>query len=56
MVVEAGLSLLFSAEAVNTTCYTQNRFIIVKHHGKTDYELLKGRKADISYFHVFVTS
>ncbi|XP_023730984.1 uncharacterized protein LOC111878708 [Lactuca sativa] len=53
MVVEVGLPLSFWDEAVNITCYTQNRSIIVKCHGKTTYELLKGRKPDISYFHVF---
>nr|KAJ0186693.1 hypothetical protein LSAT_V11C900480380 [Lactuca sativa] len=41
------------AEVVNTLCYTQNSSIIVKRHGKTACELLKGRKLDISYFHVF---
>ena len=53
MVVDAGLPLSFWAEAVNTACYTQNRSIIVKRHGKTSYEMLKGRRPDISYFHVF---
>lgn len=49
MVVEVGLPLLFQAGAVNTTYYTQNRYIIIKRHGKTAYELLKERKLDISY-------
>ncbi|KAL4590852.1 hypothetical protein LXL04_003796 [Taraxacum kok-saghyz] len=53
MVVDAGLPLSFWAEAVNTACYTQNRSIIVKLHGKTSYEMLKGRRPDISYIHVF---
>ena len=44
MVVDAGLPLSFWAEAVNTACYTQNRSIIVKRHGKTSYEMLKGRR------------
>ncbi|GJX38020.1 retrovirus-related pol polyprotein from transposon TNT 1-94 [Tanacetum coccineum] len=42
-----------SAEAVATTCYTQNRSIIRRHHGKTPYELLHDRKPDLSYLHVF---
>nr|KAJ0214070.1 hypothetical protein LSAT_V11C400201610 [Lactuca sativa] len=50
--VEVGLPLSFWAEAVNTTCYTQNCSIIIKRHGKTAYEMLKGRKPDISYFPV----
>ncbi|KAI3752823.1 hypothetical protein L2E82_24860 [Cichorium intybus] len=53
MVVDVGLPLSFWAEAVNTTCYTQNRSIIVKRHGKIKYEVLKGRSPDISYFHAF---
>ncbi|KAL4573803.1 hypothetical protein LXL04_020621 [Taraxacum kok-saghyz] len=53
MLVEAGLPLSIWAEAVNTACYTQNRSIIVKRHGKTAYEMLKGRSPDVSYFHVF---
>nr|KAJ0215891.1 hypothetical protein LSAT_V11C300135760 [Lactuca sativa] len=53
MVVEAGLPLFFWAEAVNSTCYTPNRSIIIKRHRKTTIELHKGRKLDISYFHVF---
>ena len=53
MMVEAGLPLSFWAEAVNTACYTQNRSILVKRHGKTAYEILKGRTPDVSYFHVF---
>ncbi|GJR18034.1 retrovirus-related pol polyprotein from transposon TNT 1-94 [Tanacetum coccineum] len=43
----------FWGEAVNTACYTQNRSIIVKRHGKTAYDVFKGRSPDISYFNVF---
>ncbi|GJS94422.1 retrovirus-related pol polyprotein from transposon TNT 1-94 [Tanacetum coccineum] len=43
----------FWGEAVNTACYTQNRSIIVKRHGKTSYDVFRGRSPDISYFHVF---
>ncbi|GJT15636.1 putative reverse transcriptase domain-containing protein [Tanacetum coccineum] len=42
-----------NGEAVNTACYTQNRSIIVKIHGKTSYDVFRGRSPDISYFHVF---
>lgn len=47
------LSKHFWTEAVKTTCYTQNRSIIVKRHNKTPYEIFKGMIPDISYFHVF---
>jgi len=43
----------FLAEAVNTTCYVQNRIYIRPIFEKTTYELFKGRKPNISYFHQF---
>nr|KAJ0223843.1 hypothetical protein LSAT_V11C200065320 [Lactuca sativa] len=51
--IHAGLPMSFWAEAVNTTCYTQNRSLIHRIHKKTPYEMLKGRKPDVSFFHVF---
>ncbi|GKC77513.1 retrovirus-related pol polyprotein from transposon TNT 1-94, partial [Tanacetum coccineum] len=47
------LSKHFWTGAVRTTCYTQNRSIIVKRHDKTSYEIFMERIPDISYFHVF---
>ncbi|GKE09665.1 retrovirus-related pol polyprotein from transposon TNT 1-94 [Tanacetum coccineum] len=41
------------AKAVATTCYIQNRSLIRKRHYKTPFELLHGRKPDLSYLHVF---
>ncbi|GJS89846.1 retrovirus-related pol polyprotein from transposon TNT 1-94 [Tanacetum coccineum] len=41
------------AEAVTTTCYTQNRSLIRKRHNKTPYELFHDRKPDLKYFHIF---
>nr|GFA80737.1 retrovirus-related Pol polyprotein from transposon TNT 1-94 [Tanacetum cinerariifolium] len=41
------------AEAVATTCFTQNRSIIRLRHGKSPYELLHGKLLDLSFFHVF---
>ncbi|GJU15543.1 retrovirus-related pol polyprotein from transposon TNT 1-94 [Tanacetum coccineum] len=40
-------------EAVATTCYTQNRSIIRRLHGKTPYELLHDKLPDLSFFYVF---
>ncbi|GJR91738.1 retrovirus-related pol polyprotein from transposon TNT 1-94 [Tanacetum coccineum] len=59
--IEAAMTMLnsikllkqFWGEAVNTAYYTQNRSIIVKRHGKTSYDVFRGRSPDISYFHVF---
>nr|GEV54142.1 retrovirus-related Pol polyprotein from transposon TNT 1-94 [Tanacetum cinerariifolium] len=41
------------AEAIVTACYTQNRSIIHHRFNKTPYELINGRKSDISFLHVF---
>ncbi|KAJ9542364.1 hypothetical protein OSB04_028870 [Centaurea solstitialis] len=53
MLIEARLSIQFMAEAINTTCYTQNRSLIVRRFKKTAYELFRGRKPNIEYFHIF---
>ncbi|GKG13579.1 hypothetical protein Tco_0350539, partial [Tanacetum coccineum] len=39
--------------AVATACHTINRSLVHTLHGKTYYELLKGKKPDVSYFRVF---
>ncbi|GKB87046.1 retrovirus-related pol polyprotein from transposon TNT 1-94, partial [Tanacetum coccineum] len=49
----AKLPKQFWGEAVNTTCFTKNRSIIVKRHGKTSYDVFRGSSPDISYFYVF---
>nr|GFD02076.1 retrovirus-related Pol polyprotein from transposon TNT 1-94 [Tanacetum cinerariifolium] len=41
------------AEAIATACFTQNRLIIHRRFNKTPYELINGRKPDISFLHVF---
>nr|KAJ0216285.1 hypothetical protein LSAT_V11C300154280 [Lactuca sativa] len=51
--IHAGLPMSFWAEAVNTACFTQNRSLIHRIHKKTPYEMLKDRKPDVSFFHVF---
>nr|GEU65803.1 retrovirus-related Pol polyprotein from transposon TNT 1-94 [Tanacetum cinerariifolium] len=53
MLNSAKLHKQFWREAVNTACYTQNRSVIVKSHGKTSYDVFGGRSPDISYFYVF---
>ncbi|GJW21366.1 putative ribonuclease H-like domain-containing protein [Tanacetum coccineum] len=45
--------LFLWAKAVATACYTQNRSMIRRHHGKTPYELLHDKPPDLSYLHVF---
>ncbi|GJU94517.1 ribonuclease H-like domain-containing protein [Tanacetum coccineum] len=41
------------AEAVNTTCYVQNRVLVIKPHNKTPYELFLGRKPALSFMRPF---
>ncbi|GKB36469.1 retrovirus-related pol polyprotein from transposon TNT 1-94 [Tanacetum coccineum] len=53
MLIYAKAPLFLWAEAVATTCYTQNRSIIRLRHGKTPYELLQDKLPDLSVFHVF---
>nr|GEU36301.1 retrovirus-related Pol polyprotein from transposon TNT 1-94 [Tanacetum cinerariifolium] len=53
MLIYAKAPLFLWAEAVATTCYTQNRSIIWRRHKKNPYELLHDRKPDLSYLHVF---
>nr|GEV82504.1 Gag-Pol polyprotein [Tanacetum cinerariifolium] len=45
--------LFLWAEAIATACFTQNRSIIHHHFNKTPYELINGKKPDISFLHVF---
>nr|GEY08148.1 ribonuclease H-like domain-containing protein [Tanacetum cinerariifolium] len=42
MLADSLLPILFWDEAINTTCYVQNRILVTKHHSKTPYELLLG--------------
>jgi transposase InsO family protein len=43
----------FWTEAVNTACYAINRLYLHRILKKTSYELLTGKKPNISYFRVF---
>nr|GEU47790.1 integrase, catalytic region, zinc finger, CCHC-type, peptidase aspartic, catalytic [Tanacetum cinerariifolium] len=53
MLIFSHALLFLWAEAIATACYTQNRSIIHRRFNKTPYELIQGRKPDISYLHVF---
>ncbi|GJR10330.1 retrovirus-related pol polyprotein from transposon TNT 1-94 [Tanacetum coccineum] len=53
MLIYAKAPLFLWAEAVATACYTQNRSMIRRRHGKTPYELLHNKPPDLSYLHVF---
>ncbi|GJW45067.1 ribonuclease H-like domain-containing protein [Tanacetum coccineum] len=53
MLADLLLPTTFWAEAVNTTCYVQNRVLVTKPHNKTPYELLHSRPHSISFMRPF---
>nr|GFA69703.1 retrovirus-related Pol polyprotein from transposon TNT 1-94 [Tanacetum cinerariifolium] len=53
MLIFSHAPLFLWAEAIVTACYTQNRSIIHRRFNRTPYELIQGKKPDISYLHVF---
>nr|GEZ62642.1 integrase, catalytic region, zinc finger, CCHC-type, peptidase aspartic, catalytic [Tanacetum cinerariifolium] len=53
MLIFSRAPLFLWAEAIATAYFTQNRSIIHRRFNKTPYELINGRKPDISFFHVF---
>nr|GEV36179.1 hypothetical protein [Tanacetum cinerariifolium] len=53
MLIFSRTPLFLWAEAIATARFTQNRSIIHRRFNKTPYELINGRKPDISFLHVF---
>nr|GFA78810.1 hypothetical protein [Tanacetum cinerariifolium] len=53
MLIFSHAPLFLWAEAITTGYFTQNRSIIYHRFNKTPYELINGRKMDISFLHVF---
>nr|GFC05941.1 retrovirus-related Pol polyprotein from transposon TNT 1-94 [Tanacetum cinerariifolium] len=53
MLILSHAPLFLWAEEIAIACYTQNRSIIHRHFNKTPYELIQGKKPNISYLHVF---
>ncbi|GJX50510.1 putative reverse transcriptase, RNA-dependent DNA polymerase [Tanacetum coccineum] len=53
MLADFKLPTTFWAKAVNTTCYVQNRVLVVKPHNKTPYELFRGRTPALSFMRPF---
>ncbi|GJX87515.1 retrovirus-related pol polyprotein from transposon TNT 1-94 [Tanacetum coccineum] len=53
MLIFSRAPLFLWAEAIATACYTQNRSIIHRRFNETPYELINGKKLDISFLHVF---
>nr|GEZ95610.1 ribonuclease H-like domain-containing protein [Tanacetum cinerariifolium] len=53
MLIFSRTPLFLWAEEIATACFTQNRSIIQRRFNKTPYELINGRKPDISFLYVF---
>ena len=53
MLSEYNVSNRFLGEAINTASHASNRLYCHRFHNKTPYELLIGKKPNISYFKVF---
>nr|GFB70455.1 retrovirus-related Pol polyprotein from transposon TNT 1-94 [Tanacetum cinerariifolium] len=45
--------LFFWAEAIATTCFTQNRSLVIPRHKKTPYHIINDRKSPVKFFHIF---
>nr|GFA97097.1 retrovirus-related Pol polyprotein from transposon TNT 1-94 [Tanacetum cinerariifolium] len=56
MLIFSRTPLFLWAEAIATSCFTQNRFIIHRRFNKTPYELINGRKPDISFLYAIATA
>ncbi|GJS96257.1 putative ribonuclease H-like domain-containing protein [Tanacetum coccineum] len=53
MLADSKLPTTFWAEAVSTTCYIQNRVLVVKPYNKTPYEFFRGFKPALSFMRLF---
>ncbi|GJW72016.1 retrovirus-related pol polyprotein from transposon TNT 1-94 [Tanacetum coccineum] len=53
MLLASKLPLFFWDEAIATTCYTQNRSIIISTDEKTAYHIINDRKPSIRHLHIF---
>ncbi|KAL8135102.1 hypothetical protein AgCh_009938 [Apium graveolens] len=49
---DAKLPTSFWEEAVNIACYTQNRYLINKAHGKSPYSIMSKRNPTVKHLHV----
>lgn len=52
MLAEAKLPTYFWAEAISITCFIIN-CTMINMHGKTPYEIIKGKKPSGKHFHIF---
>ncbi|GJU94126.1 retrovirus-related pol polyprotein from transposon TNT 1-94 [Tanacetum coccineum] len=53
MLSAAKVPLFFWAEAIATTCFTQNRSLVIPRHEKTPYHIINARKPSVKFFYIF---
>nr|GFA20953.1 putative ribonuclease H-like domain-containing protein [Tanacetum cinerariifolium] len=53
MLSAAKVPLFFWAEAISTTCFTQNRSLVIPRHEKTPYHIINDRKPSVKLFYIF---
>ncbi|KAL8124807.1 hypothetical protein AgCh_012454 [Apium graveolens] len=53
MLQDAKLPTSFWEEAVNTACYTQNKYLINKAHSKSPFSIMSKRKPIVKHLHMF---
>nr|GEZ92421.1 hypothetical protein [Tanacetum cinerariifolium] len=53
MLSAAKAPLFFWAEAIVTTCFTQNRSLVIPRHEKTPYHIINDRKPSVKFIHIF---
>ncbi|GJY26897.1 retrovirus-related pol polyprotein from transposon TNT 1-94, partial [Tanacetum coccineum] len=53
MLSVAKVPLFLWTEAIATSCFTQNRSLVIPRHEKTPYHIINGRKPSVKFFHIF---
>nr|GEY92998.1 retrovirus-related Pol polyprotein from transposon TNT 1-94 [Tanacetum cinerariifolium] len=53
MLSAAKVPLFFWAEAIATSCFTQNRSLVIPRHKKTSYHIINDRKPSVKFFYIF---
>nr|GEW21985.1 putative ribonuclease H-like domain-containing protein [Tanacetum cinerariifolium] len=53
MLSVAKVPMYIWAEAIATSCFTQNRSLIIPRHEKTPYHIINERKPSVRFFHIF---
>nr|GEV83027.1 putative ribonuclease H-like domain-containing protein [Tanacetum cinerariifolium] len=53
MLSAAKVPLFFWVEAMATSCFTQNRSLVIPRHEKTPYHIINDQKPSVKFFHIF---